>query len=75
MIDITKKYTCNGKRVVNLEIVLYNSVGNLVTYPVKGTIILSEEPWCTKYAIWSIDGIADVVWGNGHNLKLSEGTI
>ena len=68
MININKKYTCNGKPVINLQINLKNSAGEMVTYPVKGTIVLSEKPWRTKYCIWSIDGIYDIVWGNGYNL-------
>lgn len=67
-IDPTKTYTCNGKRVIGLEIKHYNDVGDEVTYPVKGTIILREKPFKTKYTIWSLDGRADVVWGKGHNL-------
>jgi len=33
MIDLTKTYTCGGKRVLGLQIVRYNSAGNEVTYP------------------------------------------
>lgn len=68
MIDINKKYTCNGKRVTNLTIVLKNSLGENVTYPVKGSIVIREKPLKLKYAIWSIDGKNDIVWGTGHNL-------
>ena len=63
MIDPTKKYTCGGCRVENISI-----NHNPVTYPVRGTIVLREKPRKTTYAIWSPDGIADVVWGKGHNL-------
>ena len=69
-IDPTKKYTCGGNRVENITIVLHNSCGDEVTYPVKGTIILREKPLKTTFAIWSLDGRADVVWGKGNNLKL-----
>jgi len=68
MIDINKKYTCNGKRVINLKIELKNSIGEDVTYPVKGSIVVREKPFKLKYAIWSIDGKEDVVWNTGHNL-------
>jgi len=68
MIDLTKTYTCGGKRVLGLQIVRYNSAGNEVTYPVKGSVVICEKPFKTEYRIWSIDGIADVVWVKGSNL-------
>jgi len=68
MIDVTKKYTCNGKPVIGLQIVTHNSAGREVTYPVKGSVLVREKPRKLEYRIWSIDGIADVVWGKGHNL-------
>lgn len=67
-IDVSKTYTCNGKRVVNIQIILKNSSGSIVSYPVKGSIVVREKPLKLKYAIWSIEGKADVVWGLGHNL-------
>jgi hypothetical protein len=67
-IDITKKYTCGGKRVVDLQIVTHNSCGQQVTYPVKGSVVVREKPLKLEYRIWSMDGIADVVWGKGDNL-------
>ena len=67
-IDITKKYTCGGKRVVALQIVTHNACGQKVTYPVKGSVVVREKPLKLEYRIWSIDGIADVVWGKGDNL-------
>lgn len=68
MIDINKKYTCAGKRVICLRIKRYNDAGNEVTYPVKGIVVLQEKPLRTACRIWSIDGIADVVWNKGDNL-------
>ena len=67
-IDINKKYTCGGKPVIGLEIVMQNSAGNTVTYPVKGSIVVREKPLKLEYAAWSIDGQFDVVWGKGDNL-------
>lgn len=67
-IDPTKEYMCKGKRVINLHIELYNSCGDEVTYPVKGNIVVREKPFKTEYCIWSLSGLADVVWGNGDNL-------
>ncbi len=64
-IDVTKTYkTRDGKTVENLQIVLHNSCGNEVTYPIKGTIVIQTKPRKTEYALWSLDGRADVVWGH-----------
>lgn len=68
-IDVTKNHTCGGKRVVGLQLVTHNSCGQPVTYPVKGSVVIREKPLKLEYRIWSIDGIADVVWGKGNNLK------
>lgn len=72
MIDVNKKYKCGGKTVIGLKIVERNMCGNLVTYPVKGSVVTCEKPFKTELRIWSIDGIADVVWGKGKNLELVE---
>ena len=64
MIDINKTYrTAEGKRVYNLNYVPFNSCGEKVTYPIKGSIIVREKPFKTRYQIWSEDGITDVVFG------------
>lgn len=68
-IDPAKKYTCGGKPVIGLEIVLHNSQGIEVTYPVKGSVVIKEKPLKLEYRIWSLDGRADVVWGKGENLE------
>jgi len=58
MLDINKKYkTRSGKRVINLMYNPFNSNGDVVTYPLKGTVIISEDPWKTMYCIWSEDGL------------------
>ena len=65
MIDCTKTYqTRNGKRVVNLTNVPFNSAGDKVTFPIKGTIIVREKPLKTSYAIWTIEGKYDVFRDN-----------
>lgn len=65
MIDITKPVkTRNGKRVLGLARVTHNSAGALVTYPLKGSVVLREKPLKLDYRIWSDDGKYDVVWGN-----------
>jgi len=72
MIDLSKKYTCGGKRVINLKIELNvtyaDGTEHPVTYPVKGSVVVREKPFRCEYRIWSIDGKADVVWGKGNNL-------
>lgn len=73
-IDPEKKYrTRSGKKVFGLKIVLHNSVGDEVTYPVKGSIDNGprREP---RYCIWSLDGRADVVWNDRHPDDLIEET-
>lgn len=71
-IDVTKTYTCGGKRVTNLQIVRRNSAGEDVTYPVKGIVVMREKPYKGEFRIWSIDGRADIVWGKGDNLEESK---
>jgi hypothetical protein len=72
MIDLSKKYTCGGKRVIGLKIELNvtfaDGTEHPVTYPVKGSVVVREKPLRLAYRIWSIEGKADVVWGKGHNL-------
>lgn len=73
-IDLDKSYkTRGGKRVEGLQIVLHNSCGHEVTYPVKGTIVLQEKPKRkTEYRIWSLDGKADVVFRGKEQFDLIE---
>ena len=76
MLDLTKEYTCNGKRVVGLKyeplVACANGTVIKVSYPIKGTIVVREKPLKLAYQIWSEDGIADIVWGKGHNLVEKE---
>ena len=53
--------TRSGRRVCNIHIVLTNSTGAEVTFPVKGTIVLKEKPWKATYGIWTLDGRASVM--------------
>lgn len=63
MININKPVqTKSGKRVINLQCVPLNSVGNEVTFPIKGTIVMSEKPRKTVYCIWTDEGQFDPVW-------------
>ena len=70
-IDITKKYiTRSGKRVVGLSCVPRNSCGELVTYPIKGSIVIKEKPLKLEYCIWSDEGVTDVVFGKNKGKDL-----
>ena len=78
MIDSSQEYrTRAGKRVIGLHIVTHNSCGSEVTYPVKGTIIEREAGEGTRelkrFAIWSAEGVSDVVWGNHRADDLVQG--
>lgn len=73
MIDLTKvKTTREGKRVLNLRYVPFNSAGRKVTYPIKGTVIEREKPRKTSYHLWAEDGRSDVVWGRFPERDLSQ---
>jgi hypothetical protein len=48
--------TRNGKKIVGVQYKPFNSIGNRVTFPIKGTIILSEKPTKKRYQIWTIEG-------------------
>ncbi len=62
--------TRSGKIVSNIQYVPKNSANRFVTYPIKGTIQISKRK--TEYAIWTIDGVSDVVFGNKSNLDIVE---
>lgn len=60
-INLTKPLkTKNGYRVVNPVFVPKNSSGDgsYVTFPIKGTIILRENPLKTSYQVWQLNGSA-----------------
>jgi len=48
--------TVSGHRVIGVEFVETNSVGNKVTFPIKGSIVLREKPLKLEYNIWTKDG-------------------
>ena len=63
LIDPEKQYkTRNGKRVIINGIRLKNDIGEPVTYPVKGEMVLDEDTLDTEYMNWTLDGKADAVW-------------
>ena len=56
-IDISKTHrTRDGKRVINLQKILYNDYGDEVCYPIKGSIVMSEKPRKVVYTIWTLTG-------------------
>jgi hypothetical protein len=69
-VDTSKEYrTRSGKRVVGLRIQMCNSMGQEVTYPVKGSIetISPNGRVSHQYRIWSLSGLENVVPGYDHN--------
>ena len=48
--------TRDGKRVIGLQCVLHNSCGREVTFPIKGSIVVREKPFHTRFALWTLDG-------------------
>jgi hypothetical protein len=60
--DTTRSYTTrSGDRVVIHEFVLRNSLGNVVTFPIKGTVFAKGRPRKKKMQIWTLEGHAGVL--------------
>lgn len=71
MLDITRPlHTKSGKRVIGLKIKEHNCVGNKVTYPLKGSIVIREKPLKLEYCIWTLDGIYDIVFNTHEEMNL-----
>ena len=65
-VDINKSYrTRSGLRVIGLERKEFNSAGKLVTYPIKGSVVVKEKPLRLDYCIWTDEGLYQAVkaWG------------
>jgi hypothetical protein len=61
-VDNTHQYrTRSGNAVVIHETVLRNSAGQIVTFPVKGTVIDKANPRKKHMQIWTLDGRANVL--------------
>lgn len=57
--DLTKPMkTRDGCRVTNLSFVPRNCVGNFVTFPIKGTVIVNEKPLKQMFMTWDLFGSA-----------------
>ncbi len=55
--DTTREYrTRSGDRVVLHECVPFNSLGERVTFPIKGTIIKKDRPRSKRFNIWTTEG-------------------
>jgi hypothetical protein len=52
----TELKTKSGHRIIGVKYEEYNSLGNKVTFPIKGSIVLREKPRKLKYCIWRKDG-------------------
>ena len=67
-IDVSKKYvTRSGLNIENIQIIMENSNGNEVTFPVKGTLVTKRDGKKDKrsYEIWTLDGRKDAHIING----------
>lgn len=55
MLDLNKKYyTMEGKLVEGLQYIPYNSSGNKVTFPYKGSVRINKQ--LSIYQIWTEEG-------------------
>jgi len=54
-IDPAKRYTCGGRPVLGLAVELYNSYGEEVTFPVKGSVDMGKGKKL-QYRIWTLNG-------------------
>lgn len=67
--DTTRTYhTRRGDRVVLHAFVPRNSPGDLVTFPISGTIFYKGRPRKKKFQIWTLEGRADVFRPTGDDL-------
>lgn len=67
--DTTRIYhTRRGDRVVLHEFVPRNAPGELVTFPIKGTILYKGRPRKKKFQIWTLEGRADVLHPTGDDI-------
>jgi hypothetical protein len=71
-IDPSKTYrTRDGSEVINVQIVLFNSCGHEVTFPVKGTILRKKKVRTVpEYHIWTLDGRSNLFNENQNDLVL-----
>lgn len=62
--------TRDGRKARVHALVLKNSAGRYVTYPVKGLLYTQGKSgkWKSAYAIWSIDGRFSVLEESGRDL-------
>ena len=70
MIHLCRRYTTRaGHEVTGLCYEPLTSGGYAATYPIKGSFKRTPRSRYT-YAIWSIDGLHDVVWRSGAHRDL-----
>lgn len=61
MLDLARPMrTRSGKRVINLVFKPLNDVGDVVTFPIKGSVVVREKPLRLRYATWTEHGAASV---------------
>ena len=67
IIDLSRKYrTRSGHEVTLIERKPFNSAGEAVTFPIKGTI--NRKPRRSAYQTWTDDGRASVLAKHPHDL-------
>lgn len=61
-IDPQRRYkTRSGKEVIGLKVELHNEVGNEVSFPVKGSVVVRKTPVKYEYKIWTLDGRSQII--------------
>lgn len=53
-------FTKSGKRIIGMRFRPFNDIGNPVTFPIKGSIVLREKPFKCTYQIWTVEGRASI---------------
>lgn len=72
MLDLTKSYvTREGHRVTNLQYVPFNSSGNKVTFPIKGSVVIKGKR-SSIYRIWKEDGSESIFGESKWDLVLKD---
>jgi hypothetical protein len=73
-LDTTCKYITRAGHIVTLhETVLKNSCGDLVTFPLKGSVKNPNRPRSqSRYQIWTLDGRANVLGQHPDDLMTNQ---
>lgn len=73
-IDPSKRYTCNGMQVINLEVDMCYPDGREYVYPVRGEVVSKGGTSDNMARMWSLSGLSDVMDPDGpFNLRVAPG--